>query len=172
MISKKMQAALNEQINEELYSSYLYLAMAAWFESENLSGCASWMRAQAQEEQGHAMKFFGFINECRGRVILKAIKETTPLSTTMEEPSKNWKSAMAAFEAAFKHEQHITGCINDLVNLAVAEKDHATNGLLQWFVKEQVEEEASVDGIVQKLKMAEKAPSALLMLDQALGQRK
>lgn len=162
MISKKMQAALNEQINEELYSSYLYLAMAAWFESENLSGCAAWMRTQAQEEHGHAMKFFGFINECRGRVTLKAIKE----------PTKEWKSALAAFEAAFKHEQHITGCINDLVNLAIAEKDHATNGFLQWLVKEQVEEEASVDSIVQKLKMAENAPGALLMLDQALGQRK
>jgi ferritin len=136
--------------------------MAAWFESENLSGCAAWMKMQAQEEQEHAMKFFGFINECGGRVVLKAIKE----------PTKEWKSALAAFEAAFKHEQHITGRINDLVNLAIAEKDHATNGLLQWFVKEQVEEEASVDSIVQKLKMAENAPGALLMLDQALSQRK
>lgn len=162
MISKKLESALNEQINEELYSSYLYLAMAAWFESENLSGCASWMRVQAREETGHAMKLFGFINERRGRVTLKAIKE----------PAREWKSALAAFQAALEHEQYITGRINNLMNLAIAEKDHATGALLQWFVNEQVEEEASVDSIVQKLKMAEKAPGALLMMDHALGERK
>jgi ferritin len=162
MLSEKMEKALNEQINEELYSSYLYLAMAAWFESENLSGCAAWMQAQAREENGHAMKFFGFINERRSRVTLQAIKE----------PTKEWASPLAAFEAALKHEQHITGRINDLMNLAIAEKDHASAGLLQWFVNEQVEEEASVDSIIQKLKMAEKAPGALLMMDHALGERK
>jgi len=162
MLTEKMEKALNAQINEELYSSYLYLAMAAWFESENLPGCAAWMQAQAREENGHAMKLFKFIYERRGRVLLKAIKE----------PAKEWKSPLAAFEAAFKHEQHITGCISDLMNLAVAEKDHASAGLLQWFVNEQVEEEANVDAIVQRLKMAEKAPGALLMMDHALGERK
>ena len=162
MLSEKMEKALNEQINEELYSSYLYLAMAAWFDSENLSGCAAWMQAQAREENGHAMKLFGFITECRGRVTLKAIKE----------PAKEWKSPLAAFETSLKHEEHITGCINDLMNKAIAEKDHATAGMLQWFIKEQIEEEASVDSIVQKLKMAEKAPGALLMMDHALGERK
>lgn len=162
MLNEKMEKALNEQINEELYSSYLYLAIAAWFESQNLSGCAAWMAAQAREENGHAMKFFKYINERRGRVILKAIKE----------PPKEWKSPLAAFEASLNHEQHITGRIDKLMNQAIAEKDHASVAMLQWFVNEQVEEEASVDGIVQKLKMADKAPGALLMLDHALGERK
>ena len=105
---------------------------------------------------------FRSIHERRGRAVLKAIKE----------PGKDWKSPLAAFEAASEHEQHITGCINKLMNLAVAEKDHATAGLLQWFVKEQVEEEASADRIVQMLKMAANAPGALLMLDHAMGERK
>jgi ferritin len=161
MLSKKMEKALNEQINAELYSAYLYLSMAAWFQSQNLPGFSAWMRVQTKEENGHAMKFFDFINERRGKVVLKAI----------EEPAKEWKSPLAAFEASFEHEQYITGRIDDLVSLAAAEKDHATVNFLQWFVKEQVEEESSVDAVVQKLKMAEKAPGALLMLDQAMGQR-
>jgi ferritin len=161
MLSKKMEKALNEQINAELYSAYLYLSMAAWFQSQNLPGFGAWMRVQAKEENGHAMKFFDFINERRGKVALKAIAE----------PAKEWKSPLAAFEASFEHEQYITGRISDLVNLAADEKDHATVNFLQWFVKEQVEEEASVDSAVQKLKMAEKAPGALLMLDQVMGQR-
>jgi ferritin len=162
MLTDKMEKALNKQINEELYSSYLYLAISAWFESQNLPGCAAWMAAQAREENGHAMKFFKFINERRGRVILQGIKE----------PPKEWKSPLAAFEASLNHEQHITGRIDELMNLAIAEKDHATAGMLQWFVSEQVEEEAHVDGIVQKLKMADKAPGAMLMMDHALGERK
>jgi ferritin len=161
MLTKKMEKALNEQINAELYSAYLYLAMSAWFESQNLPGFAAWMRIQHREETTHAMKIFKFVTERRGRVVLTAI----------EEPAKEWKSPLAAFEASFKHEQYITGRIGDLVNLATQEKDHAANAFLQWFVNEQVEEEASVDAIVQKLKMAEKAPGAMLMLDQALGQR-
>ncbi|HSW00444.1 MAG TPA: ferritin [Sedimentisphaerales bacterium] len=162
MLTEKMEKALNKQINEELYSSYLYLAMSAWFESVNLPGCAAWMAAQAREENGHAMKLFKFINERRGRVILQGIKE----------PPKEWKSPLAAFEASLNHEQHITGRIDELMNLAIAEKDHATAGMLQWFVSEQVEEEAHVDGVVQKLKMADKAPGAMLMMDHALGERK
>lgn len=162
MMTDKMEKALNEQINEEMYSAYLYLAMSAWFESQNLPGFASWMKVQTREENGHAMKLFEFIHERRGRVVLQAIKE----------PAREWKSALAAFEAAFKHEQHITGRIDELVNLAVAEKDHAAAGFLQWFVKEQVEEEASADRIVQMLKMAANAPGALLMLDHAMGERK
>jgi len=162
MIPNKMEKALNEQINEEMFSAYLYLAMSAWFESRNLPGFASWMKVQAREENTHAMKFFEYVNERRGRVVLKAIKE----------PGKEWKSPLAAFEAALEHEQYITGCINDLVNLAGAEKDHATANVLQWFVKEQVEEEASADRIVQMLKMAANAPGALLMLDHQMGERK
>jgi ferritin len=161
MISKKMEKALNEQTNAEMYSAYLYLAMAAYFESENLGGLANWMRIQVQEETAHAMKFFDFINERRGRVVLKAI----------DQPAKEWKSPLAAFEASFEHEQMITGRINDLVNLAVQEKDHATNAFLQWFVNEQVEEETSVDKVIQMLKMADKAPGALLMIDRELGRR-
>ncbi len=161
MISKKMEKALNEQINAELYSAYLYLAMAAYFESENLPGFANWMKVQAQEETAHAMKFFGFINERRGRVVLKAI----------DQPAKTWKSPLAAFEASFEHEQMITGRIDDLVNLAVEAKDHATNAMLQWFVTEQVEEETSVDTVVQMLKMADKAPGGVFMIDRELGRR-
>ena len=161
MMSKKMEKALNDQINAEAYSAYLYLAMAAYFEAENLPGMASWMRIQTQEETAHALKFFDFVNERRGRVVLKAI----------DQPRKEWKSPLAAFEAAFAHEQLVTGRINDLVNLAVEEKDHATGAFLQWFVNEQVEEETSVDRIVQILKMAEKAPGAMFMIDRDLGQR-
>ncbi len=161
MLGKAIEKALNEQLNAELYSAYLYLSMAAWFESQNLPGMAAWMRIQHREETGHGLKFFGFVTERRGRVTLKVI----------EAPAKDWKSPLAAFEAALKHEQHITGRIGELVNLAIEEKDHATNAFLQWFVNEQVEEEASVDSIVQKLKMAEKSAGALLMLDHELGKR-
>ena len=161
MLSKKMEKTLNEQLNAELYSAYLYLAMSAWFESQNLPGFAAWMRIQDREETTHAMKFFKFVAERRGRVVLKVI----------EEPAKDWKSPLAAFEAALEHERYITGRIGDLVNLAVEEKDHATNAFLQWFVNEQVEEEATADSIIQKLKMAKKAPGAMLMLDHELGQR-
>ena len=161
MISKSIEKALNEQINAELYSSYLYLSMVAYFESVNLTGFATWMRAQTQEEILHAMKMYDFVNERGGRVILKAI----------ETPPSEWDSPLAAFEAAYAHEQLVTGRINDLVNLAIEEKDHATNAFLQWFVNEQVEEEMSADNVVQNLKIANAAPGALFMLDRELGQR-
>jgi ferritin len=162
MLTKKVEKALNEQINAELYSAYLYLAMAAWFESLNLRGFASWMKVQSREENTHAMKFFEFVHERRGTVTLQEIAA----------PTGKWKSPQAAFEAALEHEQYITGRIDDLVNLAAAEKDHATAEMLQWFVKEQVEEEASADSIVQQLKMADNAPGALFMIDRVLGERK
>ena len=161
MISKKIEQAINDQINAELYSAYLYLSMVAYFESVNLSGFATWMKAQTQEEIMHAMKMYDFVNERGGRVILKAID--TPLS--------EWDSPLAAFEAAYAHEQLVTGRINDLMNLAIEEKDHATNAFLQWFVNEQVEEEMSADNVVQNLKIANEAPGALFMLDRELGQR-
>lgn len=161
MISKKMEAALNDQINAELYSAYLYLSMVAYFESANLCGFATWMRAQTQEEVMHAMKIYDFVNERGGRVLLGAV----------DAPPTEWDSPLAGFEAAYKHEQLVTGRINDLVNLAVEEKDHATNAFLQWFVNEQVEEEMSVDNVVQQLKMAENAPGAMFMIDRELGQR-
>jgi len=162
MISEKMQEALNEQVNAELYSAYLYLSMQAFFESINLPGFANWMRVQTQEELVHAMKIYDFLNERNGRVTLKAIAQ----------PQTKWDSPLAAFKAAYEHEQKVTGLINNLVNLAIEEKDHATNSFLQWFVTEQVEEESSVDQVVQNLKkMVDKAPGGIFLLDRELGQR-
>jgi len=161
MISKKMEKALNEQVNAELYSAYLYLSMEAYFKSLNLNGFATWMRVQTQEEIAHAMKIYGFIDERGGRITLKAI----------DGPQTKWDSPLALFKDVYKHEQKVTGMINNLVNLAIEEKDHATNTFLQWFVNEQVEEEASADQVVQQLKMMEKAPGGMFMLDRELGQR-
>jgi ferritin len=161
MISKKTEDALNEQINAEFYSAYLYLSMEAFFESMNLPGFANWMRAQIQEESMHAMKIYDFVNERGGRVLLKSIAK----------PPTEWQSPLAAFEAAYKHEQKVTGLINDLVNLAVEEKDHATKTFLQWFVDEQVEEESSVNKVVQKLKKIDKAAGEQLLIDRELGRR-
>ena len=161
MIDKKMQDALNEQINAELYSAYLYLSMVAYFESINLPGFATWMRAQTQEEVMHAMKIYDYVNERGGRVILKSIGE----------PQSEWESPLAAFEAAYGHEQKVTGLINGLVNLAIEEKDHAANMFLQWFINEQVEEESNADAIVQKLKLMADAPGGMYMLDNEMGQR-
>ncbi len=161
MISNKMVDALNEQVNAELYSAYLYLSMESYFKAQNLNGFANWMKVQTQEEVSHAMKIYDFIDERGGRVLLKAI----------EGPPTDWDSALAVFKAAYEHEQKVTGLINNLVDLAIKEKDHATNSFLQWFVNEQVEEEASADEIVQQLKMMENAPGGMFMLDRELGQR-
>ena len=161
MIGKKMEKALNEQINAEAYSAYLYLSMAAYFESQNLPGSARWMRIQTQEETQHAMKLFDYVVERGGRVTLKAI----------DTPPTEWASPLAVFEASYKHEQLVTSLINKLMDLAIAEKDHATAEFLQWYVKEQVEEEASVDKIVHYLKAAQNAPGALFMIDHELGRR-
>jgi ferritin len=161
MISKKMEEALNEQVNAELYSAYFYLSMESYFRAQNLNGFANWMRAQTQEEVSHAMKIYDFIDERGGRVLLKAI----------EGPQREWDSALGVFDAVYAHEQKVTALINNLVDLAIEEKDHATNSFLQWFVNEQVEEEASADEIVQKLKMMASAPGGMFMLDRELGQR-
>ena len=161
MIGKKMEKALNEQVNAEMYSAYLYLSMESYFKSLNLNGFANWMRVQTQEEMVHAMKIYDFIVERGGRVLLKVI----------EGPQTEWNSPLAAFEAVSTHEQKVTGLINDLVDLAIREKDHATNSFLQWFVNEQVEEESSADQMVQQLKMMENAPGGMFMLDRELGQR-
>ena len=161
MISKKMEEALNGQVNAEMYSAYLYLSMESYFKLLNLNGFANWMRVQTQEEMMHAIKIYDFVNERGGRVILKAI----------DGPPTEWNSPLAVFEAVYTHEQKVTSMINDLVDLAIKEKDHATNSFLQWFVNEQVEEESSADEIVQQLKMMEKAPGGMFMLDRELGQR-
>lgn len=161
MIGKKMQEALNEQINAELYSAYLYLSMVAYLESVNLPGFANWMRVQTQEELTHAMKIYDYVNDRGGKVSLKSIAQ----------PPAEWDSPLAAFQAAYKHEQKVTGLINDLVNLAIEEKDHAANMFLQWFVNEQVEEEKSAETIVQKLKLIADTPGGMYMLDNEMGQR-
>ncbi|KAA0009081.1 MAG: ferritin [Thermoplasmata archaeon] len=161
MLSERMMKALNKQLNAELYSAYLYLSMAAYFESKNLKGFTNWMRAQAQEELAHAMKFFDYINERGGRVYLEAI----------EKPPTEWKSPLDVFEATYEHEVKVTSMINDLVNMAMEEKDHATYNMLQWFVAEQVEEEASADEIRQQLRMIKEDGRGIMMLDRELKQR-
>jgi ferritin len=161
MLSEKMEQALNKQLNAELYSAYLYLSMATYYYSLNLNGFANWMTVQNQEETMHAMKFYNYINERGGRIKLEQI-DTPPIS---------WSSPLEVFEETLKHEEKVTGLINNLVDLAIAERDHASNAFLQWFVTEQVEEEASANDIIQNLKMAGNDPHALFMLDRELGTR-
>jgi len=161
MLNPKMQEALNRQINAELFSSYLYLSMAAQLELENLAGMAHWMRVQAVEENQHAMKIFDYVLERGGQVKLAAI----------EAPKTAWKSPLEIFEESYAHEQKISGMINNLMDLSVAEKDHASHDFLEWFVREQVEEEAAVQLIVAQLKMAGESGGTRLMLVHQLGQR-
>ena len=161
MISKVMERSINEQINAELYSFYLYLAMSAHFQQANFGGFARWMRVQAQEEMSHALKFIDHLHERGGAVALAAI----------DQPKGEWPSVLAAFEAAYGHEKSITKRINDLMDKAIAGKDHATANFLQWFVKEQVEEEATLDPIVTRLKAIGDSPGATYYLDHELGKR-
>lgn len=162
MISKKMEEALNKQINAEFYSSYLYLSMAADFAAKNWDGFASWMKVQSQEEWGHGMKMYKYIYEQGGSVKLTAI----------QGPQTEWKSALDTFEAVYKHEQHVTSLIHNLMTLAMEEKDYATQIFLQWFVSEQVEEEAHAVDLVNKLKLIGEKPEGLFMIDRGLAQRK
>ncbi len=161
MLTKKMEDALNQQITEEFASAYLYLSMAGHFKAENFNGFAHWMEMQYQEELAHAMKIYNYVNDRGGKVILGGI----------DAPQTSWDTPLAAFEAAYKHEQHITGCIHNLVKLAMEESDFASQSFLQWFVDEQVEEEASVDEIVGTLEMVGDHKNGLFMLDRELGQR-
>ena len=161
MLKKKMLKGMNDQINAEMFSSYLYLSMEAYFQSISLRGFAAWMRAQAQEEMVHAMKFYDFVNERGGKVTLEAIAK----------PESTWASPLAAFEAVLAHERHVTSLINDLVDLAISEKDHASNIFLQWFVSEQVEEESSAGEVVDRLKLIKDNTSGLFMMDAELGRR-
>lgn len=161
MLSPTIEKALNDQVNAEMYSAYLYMSMNAYFESLNLKGFANWMQVQAQEEMMHAMKFYAYINDRGGRVLLQKI----------DEPPHDWHCSLAVFEESLKHEQYVTGLINNLVNLAIDERDHATNNFLQWFVAEQVEEESSVSDIVNKLKFVVDDASGLFMLDRELAAR-
>ena len=161
MFTEKMQKALNGQLNAELYSSYLYLSMNAYFKSVNLDGFANWMHYQAQEELEHSMKFYDFIIQRGAKVELMQI----------EPPPTEWSSPLAVFEATLAHEQKVTGLINDLVNVAHEENDHATNIFLQWFVSEQVEEEESVGGVLEQLKLMGDAQGGLFMMDRELAKR-
>jgi len=161
MLSEKMEKALNTHLNAEIYSSYLYLSMSAYFGNLNLTGSASWMKIQALEEMTHAMKFYNFIEERGGRVTL----------TQVAQPEVEWSKPLACFEDVLKHEQHVSALVNDLVALAMAEKDFATNNFLQWFVGEQVEEESAADEVVQTLKLAGDQGNGLFMVDRELAGR-
>lgn len=160
-MKETIQKAFNEHLNAEFYSAYLYLSMANYFASENLDGMASWMQIQTDEERLHAMKFIDFINERDGRVVLKAI----------DEPKFEWESPLHAFKDAYAHECEISAKINALADLAIKENDHAANQFLQWFISEQVEEEATALTIVGKLEMVGDHSMGLLMMDQELGRR-
>jgi|SRR3989339_2150962 len=162
MIQEKMLKGLNKQINAELYSAYLYLAMSAHFENVNFRGFAHWLKIQAQEELGHAMRFYSYIVEIGEKVVLEKV----------ETPPVRWASLLAAFTDAYKHEVKVTDMINELVNMSASLKDHATNNMLQWFVSEQVEEESQTNEIVQKLKFIGDAKGGLLILDHQLAKRK
>lgn len=161
MLSQKMSDAINAQINAEYYSSYLYLSMAAWSEEQNLPGFGNWFRMQVEEEMIHATKLFDYVLERGSRVTLTAI----------DAPETEWASPKAVFEATLKHEQYVTSLINKLVDLALAESDHATNTFLQWFVTEQVEEESNADAILRTLHRMGDAAGALYMLDKELAGR-
>jgi ferritin len=161
MITKTVQDAVNEQINKELYSSYLYLSMSAYFSDKNLPGLAQWLRVQAEEERGHAMKFYDFLLDRGGRVLLKEIAK----------PGEMWNSTFEAFKEVQAHEAMITASINALYELAVKEKDYPTQILLQWFINEQVEEEKNAAGIVAQLELINAKDTAVLMLDHQLGKR-
>ncbi len=161
MINKKIEEALNKQINEELYSAYLYMSMASHFDAANLQGLGNWMKTQAEEEMAHAYRFYHYINERGGRAKLGAIAA----------PPVEWASPLKAFQDALEHERHITSCINALMDLAISEKDHATNLMLQWYVNEQVEEEAIAGEIIEKIKLVGDSGQALYLLDKELGVR-
>ena len=162
MLKKEMEDALNEQINEEFFSAYLYLSMHAYFESLGLKGFANWMMVQYKEEVDHGMKIINYLHSQGARVKLYAIKE----------PQHEWNSPLDAFEATLKHEQHITQCINDLVDLAEKLKDRATYNFLQWYVDEQVEEEENDREIIDKLNFIGENTNGLFMLDKELAGRK
>lgn len=161
MLSTKIEKAINSQINAELYSSYLYVSMGMYFESEDMSGAAKWMNAQAQEELVHAEKFMNYVNERGGRVVLEAI----------EKPPVEWESGLATFEAALDHERKVSSLINELVFLARSENDYMTDNFLQWFVSEQVEEEASVGEVVRKMRLAGESGGGRFLIDKELGLR-
>lgn len=161
MLSEKMQSALNTQINEELASAYEYLQMAAESDRLGLPGFVNWFKLQYTEELAHADRFFNFILERNGEVILDAIAK----------PIVENETPLSLFEKALAHEQHITGCIFTLKDLAKSESDHATDVFLEWFVNEQVEEEAAAQGVIDQLRLVDGSPNGLFMIDRELAAR-
>jgi ferritin len=162
VLGKAVEDAMNEQIKNELFSAYQYLSMAAFCEAENLPGFAHWMRAQAQEETEHAMKFYDFILDRNGRVVLQGI----------HGPLVEFGSPLEVFEKALEHERRVTALINDLYGLAARENDYASQTFLQWFLTEQVEEEKNAGDVVETLRMVGDKSEALFLLDRELGQRR
>ncbi|MCX5794620.1 MAG: ferritin [Elusimicrobia bacterium] len=160
MLDKKLEQALNEQVVKEFYSAYLYLAMAGWFEEQVLPGMAKWMRVQAQEESCHALIFFNYLCEKGARPALGAVAA----------PPAKFKSTTDIFKAVLAHEQAVTASINGIADLALELRDHATKQALDWFVKEQVEEESSAEAILRKAQRLE-GDKALFLLDQEAGTR-
>ena len=160
-MNKKVETAINDQINAELYSAYLYLSMAAYAEAEGLPGFGNWMKLQADEEVAHAMKFFNYVAERGGRVTLAAI----------DQPDVEFEGPQDLFEKTLQHEQLVTSLIHDLYALTVEEKDYASQILLQWYIEEQVEEESSANEILDQIRLAGAKGHVLLMLDRALGSR-
>lgn len=161
MLKEKMEKALNEQINKELYSSYLYLSMSAYAQSLGLPGVANWMKIQAQEELTHANKFFDFVHERNGRVLLTAI----------DSVDSEFGTVLDLFQRVLDHEQFVTDSINTLADISIELSDHATRSMLLWFIDEQVEEEANVQNIIDQLKMVEGKGHGLFMIDKELGAR-
>jgi ferritin len=157
----KLQAGMNEQMRREFHAYYLYLAMSAWLAHRNFRGFAQWMRLQAQEEAGHAMKFFDYIDDRSGLIALEAI----------EKPTTEWNNVLAVFEAAKQHEAKVSEGIHTLYEQAIAEKDWASQAMLQWFITEQVEEEKTSTEIVETLRIIGDNSSGLLMYDRELGAR-
>lgn len=161
MLNKKIEQAINDQINEELYSSYLYLAMSAHFANLGLNGFANWMNIQVQEEMNHAKFFFDFVLERGGKINLEQIAK----------PKSEWSSVIEIFEETVAHEKYISSRINDIASLAIEEKDHATASFLRWFIDEQVEEEATAEDWLNKLKLTKAEGTALFFLDQEAAKR-
>ena len=159
MISKNLQAAINTQIRNEYYSSYLYLSMSAYCESINYSGFSAWLRRQSEEELTHALRLYDYLLDRDGRVVLDSI----------EQPPSEFGSLLEIFQQVLDHEKEVTSMINSLYELALSENDHATSVELQWFINEQVEEEKTASDIVENLKLAGKNSAALLMIDEKLG---
>ncbi|MDO8550608.1 MAG: ferritin [Ignavibacteria bacterium] len=161
MIKDKILKALNKQLNEELYSSYAYLAMSAHFSSLSLDGFAHWFRLQSQEEYGHAMKILDYINTRNGKVSLMKV----------DPPKTAWKKPQEVFQEAYDKEVSVSKSINDIVGLSLSEKDYATNNFMQWFVSEQIEEESTASKLLNRFNLIGDNKNGLLILDRELGMR-